>query len=42
MSLESARNFPGPDLLDTTSIYASSELGGQYREAEAFLRQAGV
>ncbi|AOJ58528.1 hypothetical protein AQ477_18020 (plasmid) [Burkholderia thailandensis] len=37
MSLESARNFAGHDSLDTTSIYATAELGRQYREAEKFL-----
>ncbi|MFM0077007.1 phage integrase family protein [Paraburkholderia sediminicola] len=42
MSLESARNFAGHDSLDTTSIYATAELGRQYREAELFLRQAGA
>ncbi|KWA08124.1 site-specific integrase [Burkholderia territorii] len=41
MSLESTRNFAGHDSLDTTSIYATAELGRQYREAEAFLRLAG-
>ncbi|MCR4470046.1 site-specific integrase [Burkholderia sp. SCN-KJ] len=40
MSLESARNFAGHDSLDTTSIYATAELGRQYREAETFLRLA--
>jgi len=39
MSLESARNFAGHDSLDTTSIYATAELGRQYREAEMFLRR---
>jgi site-specific recombinase XerD len=42
MSLESARNFAGHDSLHTTSIYATAELGRQYREAETFLRQAAV
>ncbi|CAE6865471.1 Tyrosine recombinase XerC [Paraburkholderia aspalathi] len=42
MSLESARNFAGHDSLDTTSVYATAELGRQYREAELFLRRAGV
>jgi site-specific recombinase XerD len=42
MSLESARNFAGHDSLDTTSIYATAELGRQYREAEAFLRRASA
>lgn len=37
MSLESARNFAGRDSLDTTSIYATAELGRQYCEAEEFL-----
>lgn len=41
MSLESARQFAGHDSLDTTSIYATAELGRQYRESEAFLRRAG-
>lgn len=40
MSLESARNFAGHDSLDTTSIYATAEVGRQFREAEAFLRAA--
>ncbi|WP_331458140.1 MULTISPECIES: tyrosine-type recombinase/integrase [unclassified Burkholderia] len=40
MSLESARNFAGHDSLDTTSIYATAELGRQYQEAETFLRLA--
>ncbi|WP_155626743.1 site-specific integrase, partial [Burkholderia vietnamiensis] len=40
MSLESARNFAGHDSLDTTSIYATAELGRQYREAETFLSRA--
>jgi integrase len=40
MSLESARQFAGHDSLDTTSIYATAELGRQYREAELFLRRA--
>lgn len=40
MSLESARNFAGHDSLDTTSIYATAEVGRQYREAETFLRLA--
>jgi site-specific recombinase XerD len=40
MSLESAKNFAGHDSLDTTSIYATAEIGRQYREAEAFLRRA--
>ncbi|WP_350357376.1 phage integrase family protein [Paraburkholderia fungorum] len=40
MSLESARNFAGHDSLDTTSIYATAEIGRQYREAETFLREA--
>lgn len=39
MSLVSARNFAGHDSLDTTSIYATAELGRQYREAETFLRR---
>ncbi|WP_323122454.1 phage integrase family protein [Burkholderia alba] len=38
MSLESARNLAGHDSLDTTSIYATAELGRQYRKAETFLR----
>ena len=42
MSLESARNFAGHDSLDTTSIYATAELGRQYREAETFLRRAAT
>ncbi|KVM84592.1 phage integrase family protein [Burkholderia stagnalis] len=42
MSLESARNFAGHDSLDTTSIYATAELGRQYREAESFLRRASA
>ncbi|WP_186095328.1 phage integrase family protein [Burkholderia gladioli] len=42
MSLESARNFAGHDSLDTTSIYATAELGRQYREAEVFLRTASA
>ncbi|MEW6346241.1 MAG: phage integrase family protein [Paraburkholderia sp.] len=42
MSLESARNFAGHDSLDTTSIYATAELGRQYREAESFLQQASA
>ncbi|WP_175949486.1 phage integrase family protein [Burkholderia vietnamiensis] len=42
MSLESARNFAGHDSLDTTSIYATAELGRQYREAETFLRSAAA
>jgi hypothetical protein len=39
MSLESARNFAGHDSLDTTSVYATAELGRQYRESETFLRR---
>jgi site-specific recombinase XerD len=42
MSLESARNFAGNDSLDTASIYATAELGGQYREADTFMRQASA
>ncbi|WP_232456582.1 tyrosine-type recombinase/integrase [Burkholderia ubonensis] len=42
MSLERARNFAGHDSLDTTSIYATAELGRQYREAESFLRRASA
>ncbi|CAB3808258.1 hypothetical protein LMG28614_06765 [Paraburkholderia ultramafica] len=42
MNLESAWNFAGHDSLDTTSIYATAELGRQYREAETFLWQAEV
>lgn len=42
MSLESARNFAGHDSLDTTSIYATAEIGRQYREAETFLRRAAA
>jgi site-specific recombinase XerD len=42
MSLESARNFAGHDSLDTTSVYATAEIGRQYREAETFLRQAAI
>ncbi|CAE6956318.1 phage integrase family protein [Paraburkholderia domus] len=42
MSLESARNFAGHDSLDTTSIYATAEIGRQYREAETFLRLASA
>ncbi|MGB8421333.1 phage integrase family protein, partial [Paraburkholderia sp.] len=42
MSLESARNFAGHDSLDTTSIYATAEIGRQYREAELFLRRAAA
>ena len=42
MSLESARNFAGHDSLDTTSIYATAEIGRQYREAELFLRRASA
>jgi len=42
MSLERARNFVGHDSLDTTSIYATAELGQQYREAESFLRRASA
>ncbi|MGF6292708.1 phage integrase family protein [Paraburkholderia youngii] len=42
MSLESARQFAGHDSLDTTSIYATAELGRQYREAESFLRRASM
>lgn len=37
---ESARNFDGHDSLDTISIYATAELGRQYRKAKAFLRLA--
>jgi integrase len=42
MSLESARNFAGHDSLDTTSVYATAEIGRQYREAEMFLRRAAT
>lgn len=42
MSLESARSFAGHDSLDTTSIYATAELGRQYCEAEEFLRNCAA
>jgi site-specific recombinase XerD len=42
MSLESVRQFAGHDSLYTTSIYATAELGRQYREAESFLRRAAA
>lgn len=37
MSTESARNFAGHGSLDTMSIYATAELGRQYRETASVL-----
>lgn len=38
--LKSVRNFAGHESLDTTSVYATTEIAWLYREAEAFLLRA--